>query len=97
MNCNVADLQEVLEAAAVSADASRQVAAAVPSYAELSAPPLPELQPAWLSDVVLAQQLQFLFNVLAPCASQLDKVCCARPSVRVLCACTLGAHTRYPV
>lgn len=59
---------------AANGGASCQVAAGVPPYEALAAVLEPDRQPAWLCDSVLVQQLQFLFNTLAPCTARLPEV-----------------------
>lgn len=66
--------QGALAAAADAAVASRRLAAAMPEYEALAARPPGASQPAWLGDPALAARVQFLCNMLAPCARNLSEV-----------------------
>lgn len=67
-------MQDVLAAVAATPEGSDSLAAALPTYDRLAEIPTGGSQPTWLCDHVIGQQLQFLFNVIAPCSVHLQEV-----------------------
>lgn len=74
-------MQATLSVASESAVASSRLLECLPPWSTLTASVGPSQKPAWLADTLLVSRVQFLLNVLTPCAASAPQVLCSSPTL----------------